>query len=90
MLTDKIKLTPEVIEAINEELDYQSDLPEVDRADRVDYGVAGQLVTLNTYTRKANDAFTNNAGLEASLHALRKVAAIAIRALIVAGCPRRR
>lgn len=89
MKNTELKLTPEVIEAINEELAYTAGLQTQGRADSVDYGVEGQLVTLSTYTRKAIDAWTNNAGNEQSLHELRKVAAIAIRALLTAGCPRR-
>jgi hypothetical protein len=85
----ELKLTPEVIAAINEELAYTSGLQAQGRADQADYGVEGQLITLYTYTQKALNAWTNNAGPEQSLHELRKVAAIAIRALLTAGCPRR-
>lgn len=84
-----IELTPEVISAINEELAYQSTLNESGRADAADHGVAGQIVTLSVYTHEAELAWVKNAGDEKALDALRKVAAIAIRALIQYGCPRR-
>lgn len=85
----KIELTPEVIEAINEELTYQSTLQGSGRADAREHGVEGQLVTLNVYTQEAMVAWTKCAGDEAALNSLRKVAAIAARALIQYGCPRR-
>lgn len=82
-------MSPDVIAAINEELAYQSTLPGSGRADALEHGVAGQLVTLGVYTRKAAEAWVMNAGDTAALNALRKVAAIAIRALEQYGCPRR-
>jgi len=85
-----LKLSDEIIDALNEELEYVSKLNDMGRADQEDYGVEGQLITLSTYSRKALDAWTNNAGSEAALHELRKVAAIAIRGLLFAEkCPRR-
>jgi hypothetical protein len=84
-----VTMTPEVIEAINGELAYQSTLKGSGRADAVDHGVSGQLVTLATYVRRAEDAWVLNAGDEPALEQLRKVAAIAIRALIQYGCPKR-
>lgn len=85
----KIQLTLEVIDAINSELAYAGTLQDQGRADADEYGVEGQLITLSTYTRRALDAWTNNASDEQAKHELRKVAAIAIRALILNGCPRR-
>lgn len=84
-----LKLTPEVIAAIDEELSYMASLQDLGRADAEDHGVPGQIVTLATYARKAQDAWVNNAGEQQSLHELRKVATIAIRALLLHGCPRR-
>lgn len=84
-----ITMSPAVIEAINEELAYQSTLQGSGRADAVDHQVAGQLVTLKVYTDEAFVAWTKKAGNDAALDALRKVAAIAIRALEQYGCPRR-
>ena len=89
MKNDKLELTSEVIDAINGELAYTASLQEQGRADMSDYGVAGQLVTLQSYARRAQEAWVDNAGEQQALDVLRKVAAIAIRALIVHGCPRR-
>ena len=79
-----------VIDAINEELAYQSTLQGSGRADALEHGVAGQLVTLAVYTREAELAWAKTAGDEGALDALRKVAAIAIRALETYGCPTRK
>lgn len=84
-----ITMTQEVIDAINEELAYQSTLKGSGRADARDHGVEGQLVTLASYARKAEEAWVHSKGDEPALDQLRKVAAIAIRALIQYGCPRR-
>ncbi len=90
MDTQQVQLTPEVIAALNEELAYQNSIAGTSRADDInDNGVAGQVITLNTYARKANDAWALNAGDEKALNELRKCAAIAIRALVRHGCPRR-
>lgn len=86
----EISITPEVIEAINEELVYQSTLQGSGRADAVVHGVAGQLVALGVYFNEANIAWTKNAGDEAALDALRKVVAIGVRALVQYGCPKRK
>lgn len=85
----EIVVTEEVINAINEELAYQSSLPGSGRADATPHGVPGQLVTLGVYVNEANVAWVKNAGDEKALDALRKVAAIAVRALVQYGCPRR-
>lgn len=85
-----IVLTDEVISAINGELFYQTSLYGSGRADAVQHGVAGQLVTLKVYTDKALEAWTSNPGDDKALDALRKVAAIAVRALVEYGCPKRK
>ncbi len=85
-----VTMTPEVINVIDEELAYQSTLQGSGRPDAFDHGVAGQLVTLGVYVNEANIAWTKTAGDEKVLDALRKVAAIAIRALLQYGCPRRK
>lgn len=89
MDTKKIVMSQKVIDAINEELEYQSRLTAMGRADGDDHGVAGQLATLQAYTTKAINAWVENAGEEEALDVLRKVAAIAIRALEKYGCPTR-
>jgi len=85
----KIEMSQQVIDAINGELAYQSTLEGSGRADARDHGVEGQLVTLNVYLRKAEEAWAHNAGDQLALDALRKVAAIAVRALEQHGCPQR-
>lgn len=79
-----------VLDAINEELAYQSTLPGSGRADARDHGVEGQLVTLSVYLRKAEEAWTFQAGDDAALENIRKIAGTAIRALEMYGCPRRK
>lgn len=83
------QLTPLVAQAINEELEYQEALPYGNRTDNKDYGVAGQLVTLKVYADKALAAWTDTAGDEKALDMIRKCAGIAVRALVMYGCPRR-
>ncbi len=82
-------MTQPVIDAINGELAYQATLQGSGRADAVEHGVAGQLVTLSVYTQEAMVAWAKASGEEKALDALRKVAAIAIRALEEYGCPLR-
>ena len=89
MDTQQVQLTEEVIQAINEELEYQNKMAGTPRATYEDNGVAGQVLSLQTYARKANDAWTLNDGNYEALDELRKCAAIAIRALVRFGCPRR-
>ena len=89
MDTEQIKLTAEVITALNEELEYQNSMAGTDRADERDNGLAGQLVTLGTYADRARDAWSGTKGDTQALGELRKVAAIACRALLRFGCPKR-
>lgn len=84
-----LTLTDEVIEAINEELKYQAGLTAAGRSDGQHYGVAGQLLTLQTYARRALDAWVNNPGEDQALDELRKCAAIATRAMITEKVVRR-
>lgn len=85
----------DVLKAIDDELTYINFLADSNyekwpnRTDKEDHGVAGQLVTLSRYVRKAEDAWADNPGNRAALDELRKCAAIAIRALILYGCPPR-
>ena len=89
MDTDKVQLTPEVINGINQELAYQNEMASTGRADTHDNGLAGQLVALGTHADKARDAWTQSSGNEEALNQLRKCAAIAVRALVRFGCPPR-
>lgn len=87
MRTDAVKLSPYVIDAINEELAYTASLNEQSRADDKDHGVAGQILCLEEYVVKARKVWCEGAGEEAALDELRKCAAIAILALERYGCP---
>jgi hypothetical protein len=87
---EPLRLTPEVIARINEELAYQETLHEVGRSDTKDHGVEGRLVMLEAYTRKAIDAWANNCGDDQALDVMRKIAAIAVRGLLTYGCPPRK
>lgn len=84
-----IKLSQPTIDAINDELEYVSRLSDAGRSDEVHYGTAGQILTLQTYARKALDAWVANPGNDQALHELRKCAAIAVRALETEHCPTR-
>jgi hypothetical protein len=90
MDTRVLKMTPEVIAAIDGELAYVATLQEQGRSDAVHYGTEGQLLTLDVYARRARDAWVNNPSDSEALHELRKCAAIAIRALLTEGCPQRK
>ena len=90
MDTRVMKLTPLVIDCIDEELEYVATLAEQGRSDTFHYGTAGQLLTLESYARKAREAWVNNPSDTQALHELRKCAAIAIRALLTEGCPARK
>ena len=89
MDTEKIQMSQEVIDALNEELRYQNLMAGSPRANEEDNGLAGQIVTMATYLRKVEDSWTMNNGCSASLDNLRKVVATGIRALERFGCPRR-
>jgi len=82
-------MTPEVIDAINEELSYIATLNDQERSDDTHHGTEGQLLTLKVYCDKAIAAWVSNPGDDEALEQLRKCAAIAVRALITERCPRR-
>lgn len=84
-----IQLSPNVIGAINEELFYQSTLEGNNRADSREHGVEGQLACLKVYTDEAFISWVKTKGDEKALNDIRKIAAIAIRALETYGCPKR-
>lgn len=86
---DKVFMTQEVVDCINLELEYQNQMVGTDRADTKDHGLPGQILTLQTYARRANDAWTNNGGEMQALHEIRKCAAIAVRAMVRFGCVNR-
>jgi hypothetical protein len=79
----------DIIRAIDGELNYQNNMSPLRATPGQDNGVAGQLVTLQDYTSRAMAAWTQNPSDDPALDVLRKCAAIAIRALILYGCPER-
>ena len=83
------KLTKEVIDVINEELAYQTSLSGTSRADNIDHGIAGRLVTIQAYLNKAQEAWVMEPGYESALHNLRKIASIAIRGMLHYGVRKR-
>jgi hypothetical protein len=88
MDTVNVQLTPSVIEALNEELAHQNRMAGTSRADAKDNGVQGQILTLEDQVMIARGAYVYHSG-DRALHELRKCAALAIRALVLYGCPRR-
>lgn len=89
MDTNQTQLTPEVIAALNEELAYQNRMAGTPRASTRDNGVCGQVLTLVALTNETAQTWQKTPGDEATLNMLRKCAAVAIRALVNYGCPRR-
>lgn len=70
----------EVYRVIYQERDYQKNLgPE--RTDGDSHTVGDYLVMLDTYLRRAKDAWTGNPGVIPSLREVRKIAAIAVRCM---------
>lgn len=67
---------------IDGERDYQDSLgPERYEPGRGEHTTGESLVLLDSYVRKAQDAYTECAGDDAALHMVRKVAAIAVRCM---------
>jgi hypothetical protein len=85
-----ISMTTQVITAINEELTYQAKMrARGNRFETQDHMVSGYLLVLKTYLDKSIEAWTMCPGDNEALDGLRKVAAVAVRALLEHGCPRR-
>ena len=82
----------EVYAAIDSERDYQESLVD-DRFEkpRITLNIAGELVLLREYLRRTEQEYANNPGHVPPkvLDGLRKVAAIAVRALEQNGAPHR-
>lgn len=85
----KLWITNDIINAIDDELEYIGTLNDQGRSDGEHHGIAGQLLTLKHYTDRAMALWVMNRGSDDALHELRKCAAIAIRALLTEGCPKR-
>jgi len=77
-----------VYEVIDGERDYQNNLPS-DRTDNSEKTVGDYLTMLESYRRRASDAWTDNAGTQDALHVIRKIAAIAVRCMEEHGAYRR-
>ncbi len=78
----------EVYQVIDGERDYQDSLGS-DRTEGFTHSVGDSLVLLDTYLRKAKDAWSLNAGNTAALHEIRKIAGIAVRCMEQNGAPER-
>lgn len=78
----------DVYSAIDGERYYQDSLSSM-RTNEPTHSVGDELTMLVTYLRKAQDDYTNHPGVEAAMHQIRKVAAIAVRAMENHGAPKR-
>ena len=78
----------EVYDAIDSERDYQNSLGPF-RTNEPLHTVGDELTMLATYLRKAQDAYTSKPGVEAALHEVRKIAALAVRCMENHGAPQR-
>jgi hypothetical protein len=50
--------------------------------------ISGELTLINSYFRKAEDAYTDSAGDENAMQVLRKIGGLALRAIEHYGCPK--
>jgi hypothetical protein len=85
------KLTrAQVYALIDGERDYQDSLgPDRREPVEVPHSTGEYLVMLDTYLRKAKDAWTNTAGDRAALDQIRKIAGIAVHCMEDNGAPPR-
>ena len=84
----------QVYAAIDQERDYQDNVVKTDPKrfnanSTFPHSVGDYLTLLSTYLRKAQDDWSLNAGVEASLHQVRKIAAIAVHCMEDHGAPLR-
>lgn len=81
----------DVYDAIDSERAYQEKLAEVrgwQESQRVPAQSVGDFLTLlSTYTRRAQDDWTDHCGHQEALHQVRKIAAIAVRCMEEHGAP---
>jgi hypothetical protein len=77
----------EVYEAVDSEREYQDALKGI-RSTR-DRTLGDFLVLLNHYIVEANQSYVRNRSATQSMHEIRKIAAIAIKAMEVNGAPKR-
>jgi hypothetical protein len=90
-----MKTTREAVyKAIDSERDYQDhlscDRTELCNAEDKTRPVGDYLVMLDSYTRKAKDAWTDHAGSDAALEVMRKIAGIAVHCMEDNGAPSRK
>lgn len=78
----------EVYLLIDGERAYQDNL-ESDRTDFSNHTVGDYITMLTAYTRKAQDAWTNNPGTLPALDVMRKIAGIAVHCMEDHGAPGR-
>ena len=86
---EKIQMTANVVLAINGELRYQNKMAGSVRANDVDNGLAGQLLTMEDSLQSCRAMWTRSSGNLLCLDDLRKVVATGVRALERFGCPHR-
>lgn len=82
----------EVYKLIDGERFYQDQFIKTnpDRCDGGDdHSVGDYIVMLTTYVREAQENWTRNGGVEASLHSIRKIAGIAVNCMEDHGAPKR-
>lgn len=77
-----------VKDVVDQERQYQDELPE-DRTDGLFRSLGDYLTMLDTYVRKAADAWTNNAGVFEALEVVRKIAGICVHCMEDHGAPLR-
>ena len=75
------------LEAIKSELRYQDNLSR--RLNDEAKDVPGFLTLLRRYLRRAEDAWADNPGTVEAQHEVRKIAAIAVRAMVYTGVKER-
>jgi hypothetical protein len=78
----------DVLQAIEEERNYQEGLP-ADRRALVAKRTAEYLTLLSHYVFRAQERWSGRSGERAALHEVRKIAALAVACLEDNGCPRR-
>ncbi len=70
----------EIYKEIDRERDYQDSLGE-DRTDGRVHTVGEEMILMETYLRRAFDAWTNSSGDTKALHEIRKVVTLGVRCM---------
>lgn len=89
VVTNRTAAREEVYDKLDEERDYQDALPP-SRTDGTPHTVGNFLVMMETYMRRAFDAWTMNPGDQQALDNIRKIGGICVQAMEKHGAPRRR